>query len=150
MKLNNSKRLPSTNIEIRTDKTNSKGEAPLYIRITINRRNKYISLKKYVNPDHFDKKAQKMKAGKNIRIDRYIDKEKGKIDDIILDLHRNNRPITFETILNLYKKGENQYLCIRLLVPDIRQDRLQHRKLRIFGRPLSGNGGRGIAGAEAC
>jgi len=55
-----SKRLPTVNIECRKNKLNNKGEAPLYIRITINRKSGYISLKKYINPYNFDSKRQKL------------------------------------------------------------------------------------------
>jgi integrase len=103
-----SKRLPSVNVECRKANLNPKGEAPLYIRITINRRSNYISLKKYVNPVYFDSKKQKMKAGDNrkMKINSYITFEKEKIETIILDLHRSNRPLTFEAIRELYLKGE--------------------------------------------
>ncbi|NOQ27742.1 MAG: hypothetical protein GQ564_20455, partial [Bacteroidales bacterium] len=54
------KRLPTVEIECRKSEANKQG-APLYIRITIDRRPRYISLKERVNTNDFDFKKKKMK-----------------------------------------------------------------------------------------
>lgn len=103
-----SKRLPTVNIECRKSKLNNQNQAPLYIRITINRKSGYISIKKYVNPTNFNSKKQKMQSGDSnkFKINAYIQNEKEKIESIILDLHRSNRAITFDSIKEIYLKGE--------------------------------------------
>lgn len=101
------KRLPSIKVECREKEANEEG-APLYIRITINRSSRYISLKKRVNPKSFDFKERKMKQGdKNkLKINSYLESELKKIEQIILDLYESNKPITFNAIKESYLTGE--------------------------------------------
>jgi hypothetical protein len=103
------KRLPSVEIECRKSETNNQG-APLYIRITIDRRPRYISLKERVNPNDFDFKKKKMKTAnyKNLEVNDYISDEKRKVDEIIKGLHNSERQITLENIKELYLVGENR------------------------------------------
>ncbi|WP_289055001.1 site-specific integrase [Carboxylicivirga marina] len=103
------KRLPTVEIECRKSEANKKG-APLYIRITIDRRPRYISLKERINPNDFDFNKKKMKQGnyKNLDINDYITDEKRKVDEIIKRLHNSDKPISFENIKELYLIGENR------------------------------------------
>ena len=78
------KRLPTVDIECRKSETNEQG-APLYIRITINRRPRYIGLKERINPNNFDfdKKEIKQKGINSYKINDYLTDEKRKINEII-------------------------------------------------------------------
>ena len=109
IKRTKAKRLPTVEIECRKSETNKQG-APLYIRITIDRRPRYISLKERVNPNDFDFKKKKMKQGnyKNLDINDYISDEKRKVDEIIKNLHNSTKQITFDTIKEIYLIGENK------------------------------------------
>jgi integrase len=103
------KRLPTVEIECRKSEANKQG-VPLYIRITIDRRPRYISLKERVNPNDFDFKKKKMKQGnyKNLDINDYITDEKRKVDEIVKSLHNSEKQITFDNIKELYLIGENK------------------------------------------
>ncbi len=43
-------------------KLGGSGEAPLYLRITIDRKRKHIALGKYIHPDFWDKRAARLKG----------------------------------------------------------------------------------------
>ena len=109
IKKTKAKRLPTVDIECRKSDANKKG-VPLYIRITIDRRPRYISLKERVNPNDFDFKKKKMKQGnyKNLDINDYISDEKRKVDEIVKNLHNSKKQITFDNIKELYLIGENK------------------------------------------
>ena len=109
IKKTKAKRLPTVEIECRKSEANKQG-VPLYIRITIDRRPRYISLKERVNPNDFDFKKKKMKQGnyKNLDINDYISDEKRKVDEIVKNLHNSEKQITFDNIKELYLVGENK------------------------------------------
>jgi integrase/recombinase XerD len=43
--------MASVKIYPRTDKLNTRGEAPIYLRLTKNRKTKYVALDAYVKPE---------------------------------------------------------------------------------------------------
>jgi integrase len=81
------------------------GEGPLYLRLTIERKRKYISLGKYVHPNLWEEKSSKVLkgAGNASKLNHFITQELNKIDRIILDLENSEKEITFEAILKEYK-----------------------------------------------
>jgi hypothetical protein len=74
------------------------GTAHLYLRITINRKSRLIPLHKYINPAHFDFTTKRVKAVKEEpnakKLNRFLNEQETKIEDIILDLQAKGKPIT--------------------------------------------------------
>ncbi|NOQ27293.1 MAG: hypothetical protein GQ564_18180, partial [Bacteroidales bacterium] len=130
IKKTKAKRLPTVEIECRKSEANKQG-VPLYIRITIDRRPRYISLKERVNPNDFDFKKKKMKQGgyKNLNINDYISDEKRKIDEIIKSLHNSEKQITFDNIKELYLIGENKDF-IKFVEQQIKEE----KKYKLFAK----------------
>jgi integrase len=86
-------------------KFGSSGQATLYLRITIDRVSKFISLGKFVHPDLWDKDSSKvLKGGNNsAKLNHFINQELNKIDRILLDLENQEKQVSFETVLKEYK-----------------------------------------------
>lgn len=86
------------------------GTCGIYLRITIDRRSKYISLRKFVKPEHFDSKTKTVKVVKDQplaeKLNRFIADEKRRAQDIIYDLQRMEIPVTFE-LFKVKFEGEN-------------------------------------------
>ena len=82
------------------------GLCGLYLRITIDRKSKYISLRKYCNPDHFDFESKRVKVcleEPNAKmINRFLKDEESRAENIILELQRTGQPVVFTTIISLF------------------------------------------------
>jgi len=78
------------------------GNAGLYIRITIARKSKFIALNKYIKPDCFDFKKKRVKESSKVAnpklLNRYLDEQLHKLEDLIIELERRNHALTFENI----------------------------------------------------
>jgi integrase/recombinase XerD len=85
-------------------KAGGKGEGPIWIRITIDRKPHFISLGKFVHPDFWDaEKGVVLKgAGNAQKLNHFIIQEINKIDRIILDLENDDKEVSFEKIKKLY------------------------------------------------
>ena len=86
------------------------GTATLYLRLTINRKSKFISLSKCIDPKYFDFKKKRVKNTKGApnpqKLNRFLNTEENRVDDIILELQRRNKPITFDNVLKEYKGAD--------------------------------------------
>lgn len=80
------------------------GQAPIYYALRIGSKEKLISSGKYVHPDAFDNAAEQAINHKKLQI--VLNREKEKIQKIILDLEEEGRPVTFEYIIQRYRLGE--------------------------------------------
>lgn len=83
------------------------GTAPIYFVIRVSSKDKLISTGKYIVPIHFDNKEGAAKKGANnaMKLNAYLQKEKGKLMDTILDLQLKGNKVTHERVIDLYKKG---------------------------------------------
>lgn len=80
--------------------------APIYLRITIDRKSNLIHLGKFVHPDFWDAESNnpvRKGAGNAQKLNHYIHQERNKIDRIILDLENDDKEISFEKIKKLYQ-----------------------------------------------
>lgn len=97
---------------LNTQKKRKDGLANLYLRITINRKTKYISLRKLCNPAYFNFETKRVKncieEPNAQKINRFLKDEESRIQDIVLDLQRANKPVTFDTIINIYDGNVNE------------------------------------------
>ena len=92
----------------RENKMKKNKKAPLYLRITISRKAYYLSLGHDIKPSLFDKDAEKVKpgAGNALKLNSALSKEKDKLTDIILDLQREGKHVSIQTIKERYLKPE--------------------------------------------
>ena len=89
---------------IRRDKTNKKGEAPAFMRLTINRERADASIKRFIEPHawHSEKgKAnEKCRGGKDLNL--YLDAISANILRIQRDLELDKKEVSAQIILNRY------------------------------------------------
>src|SRR6185436_16209815 len=87
-------------IIFRTDKTNRSLEHPLYLRITKNRRSKYVSLGIFLKPEFWDKKERRVKKSypNSQRMNNYIASKVSEAEGIALQMETQDRNTLPETI----------------------------------------------------
>ncbi|MCC5612608.1 site-specific integrase [Nostoc sp. CHAB 5834] len=92
----------SYNIPLRKDKLNSKGEHPLYLRITENRRSSYKALGIYVLPELWDSKRQQVKRGyaNSARVNTFLAKELANVQGKAIDMMTANKEVSARRIMN--------------------------------------------------
>src|SRR5437588_576143 len=91
---------------LRNEKTANELQG-LYLCVTIGKNRKYYSLKKYVAPKFWDKKAHQVKAreGNSEFLNNLIrDKEK-EVMEVFQYFRIEKKPLTIETFHSYYKKG---------------------------------------------
>lgn len=113
-------------------KPESRGDGPLYLRLTIDRKRKYISLGKFIHPSLWDDKSSKVQkgAGNATKLNHFITQELNKIDRIILDLENSEKEITFEAILKEYKTtGRTDFIEFCKAEIDLRKGELSTRTI---------------------
>lgn len=86
----------SVKIVWRTEKMNSKGEAPLYLRIIKNRKPKYIALGVIVHKDNWDEENKRVKKGmrNSQRINNLISNKFAEAENQMLELETHSKDIS--------------------------------------------------------
>ncbi len=89
---------------IRKERTNKHGEAPIYLRITINGKRAELALKRFIDPNKWDGKANKARGNKQEikNLNSYLDTVKNRIHDHHRDMIDRNEYITAPKIKNRY------------------------------------------------
>lgn len=89
---------------IRKERSNSKGEVPIYIRITVKGKRAEISTNRFIDPKKWDPKANKAKGTKTDikQLNNYLETVKNKIYDHHRDMVDHNKVITARRIKNKY------------------------------------------------
>lgn len=89
---------------IRKERMNTDGEAPIFLRITINGKRAEISIKRYIDPNKWDSKANKAKGNKSEikSLNLYLDTVKNKIHDHHRHMLDRNEIITARKLKNRY------------------------------------------------
>lgn len=66
--------MSSIKLLLRKDKINQKGESPLYLRITKDRRSKYVSLQIRIKPEQWDEKKDRVRRShpNSVRLNNYL------------------------------------------------------------------------------
>jgi len=76
------------------------GTAPIYLALRIASKEKLLSSGHYINPDLFDNKSEKVKHKK---LQLTLNEMKAELEDVILDLEREKKPVTFDTVIARHK-----------------------------------------------
>ncbi|WP_321295987.1 Arm DNA-binding domain-containing protein [Marinifilum fragile] len=103
-------------LHIRKDKLNKKGEAPIFLRVTVNGKRAEISTKRFVIPEKWNSQAGQVKGTKEeikaIRIyQKFIEEDKpisaSNIKDLLLGVHLNSKYLltAFKWICNRKLNG---------------------------------------------
>ncbi|MEO6962226.1 MAG: site-specific integrase [Puia sp.] len=84
----------------RKDKTNEKNEAPIYIRITKNRKVQYVATGHKINKKHWDERLRKVKSSyaNSVRLNHYLNKLKVEYQDGVLQQETKNMTISAKTL----------------------------------------------------
>lgn len=92
----------TTKIIARTERTNAKNEAPLYLRIIADRKPKYIALKLFVNIDYWDENTMQVKRGhQNMqRINNFITTKLAEAQSMSLEAQAKDKVVSSEAMKN--------------------------------------------------
>lgn len=96
---------------IREDKINAKNEAPIYLRITKNRKTTFVSLQISVLPEYWDKekecikKTNKMKG--YVRLNNFIDNKRVEMKNQLMDAEQIDKTLSAKKIKEIIK-GEDE------------------------------------------
>jgi len=91
-------------VYLKTSKTNSKGKAPICVRVTVNGKRSEISIKQFIEPDRWNSAKQRL-TGTSYRvktINKFIELTINKINEIHNHLIQNNKLVTAKAITNKY------------------------------------------------
>jgi len=88
--------MASVKVYPRLDKINKNGQAPIYLRLTKNRKSKYIALDVYINPKDLYEKTGKVKPGaKNAtQINSFLSSKEAEAEAISLYMETKSKFIT--------------------------------------------------------
>ena len=89
---------------IRKERANKDGDAPIYLRITINGKRAELAIKRFIDPYKWDSKANKARGNKKDikNLNSYLDIVKNKIYDHHREMVDRNEFITANNIKNRY------------------------------------------------
>jgi integrase len=92
---------------IRRNKLLRNGEAPLFMRITVDNERIESSLSRSINPNLWDDNRKRAKGNsvEAIQLNSYIDTCRNKVYEYQLYLERNNKPVTAKVLMNLFMYG---------------------------------------------
>jgi integrase/recombinase XerD len=88
--------MASVKVYPRLDKANKTGQVPIYLRLTKNRKSKYIALDVYINPKDWNEKTGKVKltAPNATQINSFIASKEAEAEAISLEMETKSRFIT--------------------------------------------------------
>ncbi|MBS7334079.1 MAG: site-specific integrase [Weeksellaceae bacterium] len=112
----------------RTARTNKQGQAPLYLRVTINGQRWDYSLKKFIDPKTWDTKNSKIK-GNSVEastINGYLNVIKTQLLKLEISFNLKGELLTLEDIKNHF---DNKAETKRMLIPIFKQHNTQIEKL---------------------
>jgi integrase/recombinase XerD len=86
--------MASVKLYPRIDKLNTKGEAPIYLRLTKNRKSKYIALDAYVKPEEWNEKTGKVRSNATnaFLLNNYLASKEA--EAIALELETRSKSVT--------------------------------------------------------
>lgn len=95
---------------IREDKINAKSEAPIYLRITKNRKTTFVSLQISVLPEYWDKDRECIKKNNKIkgyvRLNNFIDNKRVEMKNQLMDAEQVDKSLSTKKIKEIIK-GED-------------------------------------------
>ena len=89
---------------LKTSKINSKGKAPIYLRVTVKGNRSEMSIKQFIEPNRWNSTKQRL-TGTSYRvktINKSIEIIISRINEIHNDLIQNNKLVTAKAITNKY------------------------------------------------
>lgn len=96
----------NSKIILRTDQVKKDGTCGLYLRITINRKKKDISLKTFINPKNWNKDKGKVvgriTTGNTERLNMILTNQLSKVNNILYNIEIKEIPLTFDNFMNFY------------------------------------------------
>lgn len=101
--------MSTVKIVLRTSKKRISGEAPLYLRITNNRKTSFISLKRYVLPKNWDENTQRVKSGhpNSVRLNQLLLKKQEEAYDKLNEVEINEGKVSADRIKHVISgKGD--------------------------------------------
>ena len=83
------------------------GTSPIFYVVRMSSKEIKISSRKYIEAKYFDNPAGTVKKGANnsTKLNTWLGKEKGKLEDIILNIENDGRPLNLELIRREYEAG---------------------------------------------
>ena len=91
---------------LRKQATRRDGKAPVYLRVTVDRKFKEINLKEYIIPDYWNDERRELYVDDVPHakaINKRIKAAEEKIDDVVEQLIKEERLVTLDSIANIYK-----------------------------------------------
>jgi Arm domain-containing DNA-binding protein len=97
-------------LHIRKDKLNKKGEAPIFLRVTVNGKRAEISTKQFVLPEKWNNQASQIKGTKEeVRVlNQFLHTLRNKANRIYQKLIDEGKPISSGHIIRLTLRYSNK------------------------------------------
>ena len=94
-------------IILRTEKIRKNGESPLYIRMTVERKSKYISLKQTIEKKYWDGDKQRVKKShpNAALLNSFLAKKKAEIEALALELEQGKKKVGKQGMRSALSKG---------------------------------------------
>src|SRR5699024_10166303 len=82
------------------------GQAPIYLVLRIGKVEKLIFTGKTIEPDLFDNKRETVKrgAGNSLKLNAFLQNEKTRLSDIILDFNLKGKAMEHDVLISLFKR----------------------------------------------
>lgn len=100
-------------------------KAPIYLRVTLNRKFKELNLYEYIVPEYWNDDERKLYV-KDVphakAINKRIQAAEEKVDDIIEQLLKEEQPVTLELIVDLYKNQARSTDFITFIEAELKQN----------------------------
>lgn len=104
--------MASIKISPRLNKANRAGQVPLYLRLTKNRRSKYVALDVYINPDDWSDKTGRVKSNtvNALEINQFIAKKEAEAQALILQMESQSGFVTvYDIKAKLIGNGPSEF-----------------------------------------
>jgi hypothetical protein len=109
---------------LKEEKKNKKGEAPIYLRITVNGKRAEITTDQWINPDVWDKRAERASGRREPTrvINGALDNLSSKVEKYFSNLDAKDELISVHQIIGeLRGKGQNQMTLVKAYEYHIRK-----------------------------
>lgn len=101
------------------------GSSPIYLVIKLNGKEKLISTGQFINPDHWDNKAQSASnPAKYNKLMAILNNDKTKLNDVIINIQHRKGVVSFNTIITEFKRGEQDDCFIKFAFNELERLKL--------------------------
>lgn len=113
-------------VKIYCKKSNLKinGQASIYLLLRINRVDRLIFTQKTIEPEYFDNDKEMVKKGasNSLKLNTYLQSEKARLNEIILDFNIRGKDFDHDTIISLFKR-ENKEGFVRFCREELKKEK---------------------------